>query len=152
MSIVYNGQSVEVQGKLWNEIFRITFINLPWLTMGDFNDICTREEHKEGSFSYYSHKDFLFNDFIISNSLLDVCYIGLDFCTGPLGPTSGLDYTDVLLILNELISSLLNLSLTWLELHLITLHFCFLLGFKLLPKRKSFILRIFVLITLIVIP
>lgn len=91
MSIVYNGQLVEVQGKLWNEIFRITFINLPWLTMGDFNDICTREEHKEGSFSYYSHKDFLFNDFIISNSLLDVCYIGLDFCTGPLGPTSGLD-------------------------------------------------------------
>lgn len=53
----------------------MTFLNLPWIIMGDFNAVVSQDEHRGGSHYYYSIKAFVFR-FISTNNLLDVNYVG----------------------------------------------------------------------------
>lgn len=75
LSIVYNGQRVGAHRKLRRELSGISILNLPWLIMGDFNAICSASEHK-GSFSHYEDEANCFLNFIASNLLLDLGYVG----------------------------------------------------------------------------
>lgn len=47
-----------------NELYHITLLNLPCVIIGDFNTIYSISKHKDGKFSYHSHKTFLFNELI----------------------------------------------------------------------------------------
>lgn len=50
LSIVYNGQRLELQKILWKELSGISNLNLPWILLGDFNEIISPDEHKGGIF------------------------------------------------------------------------------------------------------
>lgn len=55
-------------------------LNLPWVTMGDFNVVVSMDEHSGGSHYYYSRKALVkalvFSEFIATNNLHDVNYVG----------------------------------------------------------------------------
>lgn len=50
VSVFYNSTHFHSQCSLWHELSRISSINIPWLIIGDFNAITTRDEHKGGYF------------------------------------------------------------------------------------------------------
>ena len=77
--VVYNGQSIEAQKRLWKELSCITILKLPLIIISDFNSICSRFEHKGSSFNHYARKATPFNDFIAKNALLEINYLGPDF-------------------------------------------------------------------------
>lgn len=57
----------------------MTYVNLPWVVIGDFNAIITLDEHKDGLHYNYSRKACLFSNFITSNALLDMGFVGSKF-------------------------------------------------------------------------
>lgn len=79
ISIIYNSHRLCAQLSLWQELNRISVINLPWLIIGDFNCITSRDEQRGGMFAYYSHKAYFFHDIINSNNLFDLHVSGLKF-------------------------------------------------------------------------
>ena len=46
LSNVYNGQSIETQKSLCNELSHISILSFPWVIIGDFNPICFCIERK----------------------------------------------------------------------------------------------------------
>lgn len=47
--------------------------------MSDFNAVTSQDEHRGGSHYYYNHKASVFSDFIASNNLLNIDYVGPPF-------------------------------------------------------------------------
>lgn len=76
ISIVYNVVRFQAQCSLWQELSKLTHLQLPWLIVGDFNSIISNDEYKRGLFSYYSCKARCFLIFNEDNNLLDLYYIG----------------------------------------------------------------------------
>lgn len=76
ISIIYNASHLQSQCNLWYELSKLSTINLPWLIIGDFNAITSREGHKGGSFASYSRKACYFLNFIEDNNLLDLQFSG----------------------------------------------------------------------------
>lgn len=76
---IYNSNRIHGQRLLWNELSGMSSANLPWIVIGDFNTVCSDEEARGGSFSYYRRKAREFSNFIIANSFLDVRFIGNNF-------------------------------------------------------------------------
>lgn len=79
ISTVYNSSRIKAQYSVWHELSGMASINLPWILIGDFNAITSLNEFQGGSQIYYRRKDHVFSDFIISNNLLDVNFIGSNF-------------------------------------------------------------------------
>lgn len=79
ISVVYNSCRFTSQCNVWNELSKISFINLPWLIIGDFNSILFPNEHKGGRFSHYSRKARFFRSFVDSNNLFDLNFSGAQF-------------------------------------------------------------------------
>ncbi|XP_039120543.1 uncharacterized protein LOC120256952 [Dioscorea cayenensis subsp. rotundata] len=93
-AILADGFSVAMQSleegfrcNVWNELSKISFINLPWLIIGDFNSILFPNEHKGGRFSHYSRKARFFRSFVDSNNLFDLNFSGAQFtwCNNQIG-------------------------------------------------------------------
>lgn len=63
---------------MWHELFKITHLRLPWLILGDFNIVLSRNEFNGGNFSYYDRKACSFKEFVDS-SLLDLNFIDPSF-------------------------------------------------------------------------
>lgn len=76
VSIFYNALYLHSQCSLWLELSKMSSLNIPWLIVGDFNDIVTNNEHKGVRFSYYSRKTSYFLNLIDDNNLLDLYFIG----------------------------------------------------------------------------
>lgn len=66
LTIVYKAQGLADQRTLWQQLFSIASLNLPWLVTRDFNCISSQEEHKGGEFKYYARKAKCFNHFILA--------------------------------------------------------------------------------------
>ncbi|XP_039130816.1 uncharacterized protein LOC120267185 [Dioscorea cayenensis subsp. rotundata] len=79
ISVIYNSVHFHSQCSLWNELSRFSSIGIPWLVIGDFNTICSSDEHRGGSFYYYARKARYFVNFIESTNLLDLQFIGPRF-------------------------------------------------------------------------
>lgn len=79
LSLVYNSLLFRKQCFLWQELSKLTSLNIPWLILGDFNSILHRSEHKRGSFTYYDSKARFFPDFIEGNNLMDLNFSGSSF-------------------------------------------------------------------------
>lgn len=62
-------------------------LNIPLIIMKDFNAITSPLEYKGGPFYYYAHKALMFSNFISTNSLLDIGYIGniFSWCNDQVG-------------------------------------------------------------------
>lgn len=76
ISTIYNSNSIHGQRLLWNELSGMTSLNLTWVILGDFSTVVSQEKHRGGSHYYYSRKAFVFSEFIATNNLLDVKYVG----------------------------------------------------------------------------
>lgn len=72
ISVIYNSYCFCHQCLLWHELAKISSLHLPWLIVGDFNSILSRNEHKEGSFAYYDKKARFLLNFIDENNLFDL--------------------------------------------------------------------------------
>lgn len=84
LMVVYNSQIWDDQ-KLFPRILSgFSSIHLPWLLVGDFNAILSDLDHKEGNSNSYTSKSFFSNNFVNTNNLLDLSFIGLRFtwCNG----------------------------------------------------------------------
>lgn len=79
ISVIYNGTRLSSQTDLWFELSKLSTLDFPWLIIGDFYSIISSNDHKGGSYRHYSCKAALFSDFISSNRLLDLHYIGSNF-------------------------------------------------------------------------
>lgn len=75
-SVIYNSNSIHNQRLLWMELSGMSSLNFPWIIMGDFNAMVSQDEHRGGSHYNYNRKALLFTDFITSNNLLDVNFVG----------------------------------------------------------------------------
>lgn len=76
---IYNSNSFQGQRRLWYELSGMNSLNLPWILMGDFNAVVSQEEHHGGAHYYYRRKALAFSDFIATNNLLDVNYVGSQY-------------------------------------------------------------------------
>lgn len=76
ISVIYNSHRFRAQCSLWQELTCISNLRFPWLVVGDFNSIVTRNEHKGGTFSYYSRKARYFHNFINNTNLVDLSFSG----------------------------------------------------------------------------
>ncbi|XP_039123479.1 uncharacterized protein LOC120260105 [Dioscorea cayenensis subsp. rotundata] len=79
ISVVYNSYRICNQCYLWNELSRITLLQIPWLIVGDFNSVLHTTEHKGGPANYYERKTRFFLDFVEYNNLIDLNYTGPAF-------------------------------------------------------------------------
>ncbi|XP_039118690.1 uncharacterized protein LOC120254702 [Dioscorea cayenensis subsp. rotundata] len=88
ISVIYNSLRWRSQLFLWNELSKITPLVIPWLILGDFNTVLSRNEHRGRNFSYYLRKSRYFSDFINNNNLLDLKFIGSPYtwCNNQIGP------------------------------------------------------------------
>lgn len=88
ISVVYNSNFSRYQRFLWHELSKISQLHLPWLIIGDFNAVLSRQEFKGGNFSYYDRKARFFKDFVDLNNLIDFNFSGPQFtwCNNQLGP------------------------------------------------------------------
>lgn len=77
--MIYNSNSIQGQCKLWTELTGMSLLNTLWLILGDFNAVISQEEHRGGSHYYYSRKADAFTNFIVTNNLLTVNFIGSQF-------------------------------------------------------------------------
>lgn len=77
--MVYNSIFCHKQRLIWHEFSKITILGLPWLVLGDFNSVLSRNEHKSGSFTYYTRKSRYFADFVDQNNLLDLKFTGSSY-------------------------------------------------------------------------
>ncbi|XP_039118464.1 uncharacterized protein LOC120254413 [Dioscorea cayenensis subsp. rotundata] len=87
--IVYNSHLLHAQCSLWQELSKISTLNFPWLSIGDFNVVLSRSEHKGGSYIYYSRRSRFFLNFVDLNNLFDLNFSGPEFtwCNNQLGPS-----------------------------------------------------------------
>lgn len=87
VSVVYNSTHLPSQISLWLELSKLSFFSFPWHIVGDFNSIAFPNEHKGGSFRYYSRKARYFLNFINENNLLDLYFTGPIFtwCNNQIG-------------------------------------------------------------------
>lgn len=76
ISVIYNSNHFTSQQKLWVELSKISALSFPWLIIGDLNTIVCQNEHRGGSFRYYSRKASALTDFIDSNNLIDLNFSG----------------------------------------------------------------------------
>ncbi|XP_039138822.1 uncharacterized protein LOC120276159 [Dioscorea cayenensis subsp. rotundata] len=76
ISVIYNASNSQSQRNLWYELSKLSAFNIPWFLIGDFNAITSSEEHRGGSFAYYSRKALNFLNFIEANNLLDLQFSG----------------------------------------------------------------------------
>lgn len=79
ISIVYNSTFSRKQCLLWNELSKISKLHLPWLIIGDFNAVLSRNEFKGGNFFYYNRKAQFFREFVDFNNLIDLNHSGPQF-------------------------------------------------------------------------
>lgn len=100
ISVIYNASHFQSQCSLWHELSKIFAINLPWLIVGDFNTITSREKHKCGLYAYYSCKAHYFLNFIEDNNLLDLQFSGPRFtwCNNQAGVSRRWDRLDRCLV------------------------------------------------------
>lgn len=61
---------------LWNELSKLSSLQIPWLVAGDFNAILQTEQV---FIAYYDWKAQFFLDFIVGNNLIDLKYSGPHF-------------------------------------------------------------------------
>lgn len=76
ISVVYNSHRFRSQCFVWYELSKISSLS-PLAHSWYFNTVLHRNEHKGGSFSYYSRKAMSFLNFIDFNNLLDLNFSGL---------------------------------------------------------------------------
>ncbi|XP_039145509.1 uncharacterized protein LOC120282722 [Dioscorea cayenensis subsp. rotundata] len=100
LSTIYNSNVIHNQRLLWKELSGMNSLNLPWVIMGDFNSIISKEEHRGGSNYYYSRKASVFAEFIASNNLLDVNFVGSSYtwCNNQQGLARGWARLDLCLV------------------------------------------------------
>lgn len=63
-SLVYNPKALGAQTQVWMELSKLARLQIPWLVASDFNAIKFEQEHRGGSFNYYTAKPNYFKDFI----------------------------------------------------------------------------------------
>ncbi|KAJ0960613.1 hypothetical protein J5N97_001489 [Dioscorea zingiberensis] len=79
VTVIYSSDHISLQKTLWHDLSVLATLNLPWILMGDFNTILNPDEHRGGSYNYYSTKSRVFNDFISQNQLCDLGFYGTPF-------------------------------------------------------------------------
>lgn len=79
LTAIYANPTFNIRKLLWEKLARLaSFINLPWLLMGDFNDISLPCE-KFGGCSLNRMKMRTFNSFLDKANLLELGFIGPKF-------------------------------------------------------------------------
>lgn len=79
LTVVYNSQIVSSQRLLWFTLAGINRICLPWLIFGDFNAILSTDDFKGGASNSYIFKSRFFSNFVNSNNLMDIGFVGPRF-------------------------------------------------------------------------
>ncbi|XP_039116442.1 uncharacterized protein LOC120251854 [Dioscorea cayenensis subsp. rotundata] len=79
LTVVYNSQIVSSQRLLWFTLADINRICLPWLIFGDFNAILSTDDFKGGASNSYIFKSRFFSNFVNSNNLMDIGFVGPRF-------------------------------------------------------------------------
>ncbi|XP_020096969.1 uncharacterized protein LOC109716078, partial [Ananas comosus] len=79
LSSVYSSVKLSEQRKLWKELEKIGGLNLPWLTCGDFNAICSPDDKLGGKPFSFSPKNRAFSEFISTSGIIDLGFEGPAF-------------------------------------------------------------------------
>lgn len=76
--MVYNSTLSCIQCFLWYELSKISHLHLPWLIIGDFNAVLSRNEFIGGGGDFLIMIEMLvfLRDFVDFNNLLDLNYTG----------------------------------------------------------------------------
>nr|CAD1844696.1 unnamed protein product [Ananas comosus var. bracteatus] len=79
LSSVCSSVKLSEQCKLWKELEKIGGLNLPWLTCGDFNAICSPDDKLGGKPFSFSPKNRAFSEFISTSGIIDLGFEGPAF-------------------------------------------------------------------------
>ncbi|KAJ8761671.1 hypothetical protein K2173_004447 [Erythroxylum novogranatense] len=78
LSAVYASTTLSLRDQMWDDLQEwFAGRNLPWLVIGDFNDVLSREEKQDGCF--YANRAAKFSEHLQGCQLVDLGFVGHRF-------------------------------------------------------------------------